>query len=797
MGWLKKNLMHSLVIFKYNFNELGYPMSAKGKKSATTKTKDVSKSEPAAPELLLELLAGKEGAALARPFLPNENEIEVILERNGSRKTYSLFEVCCILLKDDPNHLSTLQSSHDLMEIETLAGSQHLIRVAKDQHFPTGFYGSYLDLDNPYRSAFFTNLGIKSRRQLNFLGTILEEQGMVSRETLQEVIKDYNNIKKKRIGETIAQKHNLNQEKIEKIIRKMQKEGKTPHSARVGDILIASKLITQEQLEDAIAQQVTDKNKKIGALLVERKHINADQLLSALAIKFQLEFVNLDDIEPSHDALHAIPLTLVTQMEILPIADKGDHLLIATSKPAEHAELGDTLRFITNRRIKFVVAPSAQISDAIEKHYTKDEEKVEDIIGGMTEDVVAFEDAKDTSVVDESDSQIIKLVNKILIDAYKKEASDIHLEPGTGKDSLIIRYRVDGLCHVSNEVPPGYKKALLSRIKIMSHLDITERRRPQSGKIIIRYMDKKIEYRVETTPTVGDNEDAVLRVLAKSKPIPLNDIGFSPQDQAIFESIVSRPAGMILCVGPTGSGKTTTLHSALSYINTPDRKIWTAEDPVEITQKGLRQVQVNAKIGFTFQEAMRSFLRSDPDVIMIGEMRDNDTAKTAIEASLTGHVVFSTLHTNNAPETLVRLVEMGMDRVSFSEAISAVIAQRLVRILCKKCKKSFKPDKEYFEKLKVAYGAEWFEKHGMDTKKSAFKQRVGCKSCDQVGYRGRSAIFEMLETTDSIKKGIKERATSEELRLVALEQGMRTLRMDAVVKCFQGVTDLDEILRVC
>ena len=494
---------------------------------------------------------------------------------------------------------------------------------------------------------------------------------------------------------------------------------------------------------------------------------------------------------------NAIPLALVSQMQILPIMDKGDHLLIATSNPAEHEELGDTLRFITNSRIKFVVAPSAQIAAAIEKYYTRDEEKVEDIIGEMTEDVVAVDEASDTSVVSETDSQIIKLVNKILINAYKKDASDIHLEPGIGKDPLAVRYRVDGICHLSHEVPPGYKKALLSRVKIMSNLDITERRRPQSGKIVIRYMDKKIEYRVETMPTVGGNEDAVLRVLSKSKPIPLNGIGFSPRDQKIFEDVVSRPAGMILCVGPTGSGKTTTLHSALSHINTPDRKIWTAEDPVEITQKGLRQVQVNAKIGFTFQEALRSFLRSDPDVIMVGEMRDKETAKTAIEASLTGHVVFSTIHTNNAPETLVRLVEMGMDRISFSEALSMVIAQRLVRMLCEKCKKDFKPDKEQFEQLKMAYGPEWFEKHGMDKEKQAFKQREGCAECDQIGYRGRMAIFEMLECTDRIKKGIKERASVEELKQMALENGMRTLRMDAVEKVFQGITDLDEILRIC
>jgi hypothetical protein len=256
-------------------------------------------SNSAVPDLFLELLEGKEGATLSRPFVPEENEIEVILSRNGKKITYPLFEVCCILLKDDPKHLSGPQKTYDLMEIETLSGSRHLVRIIKGQSFKTGFYGSFLDLDNPYTSAFFTHIGVKSRRQLNFLGTILEEQGVVSRETLQEVIRDYNNIKKKRIGETIAQKHNLNQDEIEKVLRQMQRAGKIPSSARVGDILMASKLITQEQLEDAIAQQVKDKNKKIGALLVERKHINADQLLSALAIKFQLEFVTLDDMEPS------------------------------------------------------------------------------------------------------------------------------------------------------------------------------------------------------------------------------------------------------------------------------------------------------------------------------------------------------------------------------------------------------------------------------------------------------------------------------------------------------------------
>ena len=773
-------------------------MSIPEKDSGSKDAKGQS-TKDAEPDILIELLEGREEATLNRPFLPDENKIEVILSRNGKKKTYPLSEVCCILQKDDPNHRSTLHKDHDLMEIETLGGSQHLVRIAKDQSFAEGFYGSFLDLDNPYRSAFFTHPGVKSSRQLNFLGTILEEQGMVSRETLQEVIRDYNNIKKKRIGETIAQKHNLNQEEIEKILRKMQKAGKIPSSARVGDILIASKLITKEQLEDAIAQQVKDKKKKIGALLVERKHINADQLLSALAIKFQLEFVNLEDMEPTQKALNAIPSPLVSQMRILPLKDNGDHLLVATSKPAEHPELGDLLRFITNRRIKFVVAPTAQISEAIDKYYTRDEEKVQDLIGKMTEETVAVTESVDTADVDETDSQIIKLVNKILVDAYNKDASDIHLEPGIGKDPLTVRYRVDGICHVSHEVPFGYKKALLSRIKIMSNLNITERRKPQSGKVVIRYKDRKIEYRVETTPTVGGNEDAVLRILTKAEPMALEHIGFSPYALKKFKAVLVRPAGMILCVGPTGSGKTTTLHSALGFINKPDRKIWTAEDPVEITQKGLRQVQVNPQIGFTFQDALRSFLRSDPDVIMVGEMRDRETAKTAIEASLTGHLVFSTLHTNNAPETLVRLVEMGMDPISFSEALSMVIAQRLVRQLCSNCKTEYKLGTDEYNKLKEAYDPVWFKKHGMDKiyEKPLFRKKVGCKKCYQVGYRDRRAIFEMLESTDDIKRGIKDRASTEELKLMALQNGMRTLRMDAIEKIFLGLTDLSEVLRVC
>jgi type II secretory ATPase GspE/PulE/Tfp pilus assembly ATPase PilB-like protein len=330
-------------------------------------------------------------------------------------------------------------------------------------------------------------------------------------------------------------------------------------------------------------------------------------------------------------------------------------------------------------------------------------------------------------------------------------------------------------------------------------LDIAERRRPQSGKIMLRYEGRKIEYRLEVTPTVGNQEDAVLRILAASKPLPLDAMGFSSSNLAKFREILAKPYGIILCVGPTGSGKTTSLHSALGHINTPVRKIWTAEDPVEITQCGLRQVQVHPKIGFNFADALRSFLRSDPDVIMIGEMRDPETAQIAIEASLTGHLVFSTLHTNSAPETVVRLIEMGMDPYNFSDALLGILAQRLARKLCEHCKKPYHPDREEYDELVHGYGKEWFAAHSMTDylPELSFMKKEGCEKCGGTGYKGRIAFHELLIGTKTVKDAIKKNTGVEQLRSLAIEEGMRTLRMDGIMKVFRGITDYEQVNKVC
>jgi type II secretory ATPase GspE/PulE/Tfp pilus assembly ATPase PilB-like protein len=393
----------------------------------------------------------------------------------------------------------------------------------------------------------------------------------------------------------------------------------------------------------------------------------------------------------------------------------------------------------------------------------------------------------------------VQLANKIILDAYARGASDIHIEPYPGKKNTEIRFRIDGVCQLYQTVPYSYRAAIVSRLKIMSDLDIAERRRPQDGKIKFRkYGGKNIELRVATVPTAGGLEDVVMRILHSGEPLPLDKIGLSKWNYEKFLSLVTQPYGLIFLCGPTGSGKTTTLHSALGYINRPDIKIWTAEDPVEITQVGLRQVQVHHKIGFDFATAMRSFLRSDPDVIMVGEMRDKETTHIGIEASLTGHLVFSTLHTNSAPESITRLLDLGMDPFNFADAILGIMAQRLVRTLCKSCKKPYHPSQAEYDELVREYGPEEFERVNIPYSEDLTLYRAnGCQECNNTGYRGRMGLHELLVGTDPMKKLIQMKATMDDIRDQAIEDGMTTLKQDGVEKVLAGYTDLLQVRKVC
>ena len=428
-------------------------------------------------------------------------------------------------------------------------------------------------------------------------------------------------------------------------------------------------------------------------------------------------------------------------------------------------------------------AAAGSINDLINKLDSSDEPEIE----------------TESQKVSEQDSVIVQLVNKIIMDGVHGKVSDIHIEPYPGKEDIQVRMRIDGRCKVYQHIPYKYKYAIPSRIKIMCGLDISERRKPQDGKIDFKkFGPLDVELRVATVPTVGQLEDVVLRVLASGEAaLPFDKLGLTERNARVLETCIKRPYGLVLVVGPTGSGKTTTLHSAISVINTPETKIWTAEDPVEITQRGLRQVQVHPRIGFTFAAALRSFLRADPDVIMVGEMRDQETAAIGIESSLTGHLVFSTLHTNSAPETITRLLEMDLDPFSFSDAVLCILAQRLARRLCSDCKQRYAPSQKEIEDIIIEYGVEAFKKTGINPAEITLYRAIGCPKCGDSGYKGRLGLHELLEGTDPMKSLIKRKTEMEMIRRQAVADGMTTLKQDGILKCFQGLTDLKEVRKVC
>ena len=441
------------------------------------------------------------------------------------------------------------------------------------------------------------------------------------------------------------------------------------------------------------------------------------------------------------------------------------------------------------------------------------DELLADMGGGPLEeegDVSALESAA-------ADNELVKFVNKVIIDAYNQKASDIHVEPLPGKAKTGIRFRIDGSLQPYIEVPAQFRQALVTRLKIMCDLDISEKRRPQDGKIKFKkFGPLDIELRVATIPTAGGVEDVVMRILAAGEPLPLEKLGLTPHNRERLEKTVSKPYGLFYVCGPTGSGKTTTLHSILKFLNTPDAKIWTAEDPVEITQKGLRQVQINKKAGIDFATVMRAFLRADPDIIMVGESRDRETVSMGVEASLTGHLVFSTLHTNSAPESIVRLLDMGMDPFNFADALLGILAQRLAKRLCD-CKQAYVPDQDELKLFVTEYAEElrhtspwkadsagearklydsWVRLYGQDGRLRFYKA-AGCDKCNQTGYKGRVGLHELLVADDTLKRLIQERARVADLFAAAIETGMRTLRMDGMEKTMLGLTDLKQVRSVC
>jgi type II secretory ATPase GspE/PulE/Tfp pilus assembly ATPase PilB-like protein len=571
------------------------------------------------------------------------------------------------------------------------------------------------------------------------------------------------------------------------------------------DYLIRNNIITPQDL--ASAMSLARKLKKsVESVLMSDFNVSKEDIGKSLSEFYNTKFISYDPHMPiPTDLLQGLKPGFLKYNGFVPIAKEGDKIIVAMEDPNFLPARDVITKILPGNKFEYWVSTKDDIEKIIDLFFNvkkitplTDTTSIEALITKLESEEKAEEEEEEEGYISEEDSAIVQLVNKIIIDAYNRGASDIHIEPQPGKKPVLIRIRVDGVCQVYQTVPYIYKNALISRIKIMADLDISERRLPQDGKIQFKkFAPLDIELRVATLPTVGQNEDVVMRILHSGEPIPLEKLYMSERDYKEFLDIIHKPYGIVLVVGPTGSGKTTTLHSALRQINTPEKKIWTAEDPVEITQEGLRQVQVMPKIGLDFAAAMRAFLRADPDVIMIGEMRDLETASTAIEASLTGHLVFSTLHTNSAPETITRLLDMGLDPFNFADAILGILAQRLARTLCPDCKEKYHPEREEFEILRESYG-EGFEELGVEYSEDLFLYRAkGCAKCNNTGYRGRVALFELLVGTPEIKRLIQKRAPVEELRDQAIKDGMRTLMQDGIRKILMGLTDLRQVRSVC
>jgi type II secretory ATPase GspE/PulE/Tfp pilus assembly ATPase PilB-like protein len=668
-----------------------------------------------------------------------------------------------------------------------------------------GFTATPSDADSPFSEIFFYRHGVSAREKDIPIGSMLVHEGVVKPEQLENAIDVQRQEKQVPIGQILIEHRKVNANEVAQAALIQQRK-----HLRIGEVLVDAGLVKAEDIEAALAEQKQRRGKRLGEMLVDMKLISELTLANVLAKKFEIPFVDLDACALNPMAAIDVPRELIAKYRILPVDSDSKSLTVAISDPLA-LEAIDVFRFHAKRRIDEVLVTAGQLGRYVDAFLSSpaagareapgditaliERLKTVDSAGELIEDDIDTESSEPPS-----DSTIVTLVNQIIVDGYRRGASDIHVEPNGQERPIRIRFRVDGDCFTAYQVPPQHRSSVVARIKIMAKLDIAERRKPQDGKIRFRLSDGQIELRVATLPTANGNEDVVLRILANSKPLPLHQLRLSERNLSELERLIQQPNGLILCVGPTGSGKTTTLHSALGAINDDDTKIWTAEDPIEISQFGLRQVQVNPKIGFTFAQAMRAFLRADPDVIMIGEMRDPETANTAIEASLTGHLVLSTLHTNSAPETITRLLDMGLDPFSFADAMLGVLAQRLARTLCSKCKVSEACAREEYDQLVRAYGPEHFAQDfpGQDFGPGfRLSKPVGCEACGKSGYKGRLGIHELLVATDPLRNAIAEKSPVEKIRRLAVEGGMRTLLQDGIAKVMFGLTDMKQVLAVC
>ena len=566
------------------------------------------------------------------------------------------------------------------------------------------------------------------------------------------------------------------------------------------DTLVYRGILTQSDVAAAM-EEAHERGLDLEAVLLDQYCVPKDALGTALSDFYQCPYLPYDERTIiDADLLKQLNVDYLRKNAWIPIARRGSLVDVLTNDPHDLDKGWDVRRAFPGMTIRYAVGLRRDIDQFLLMATGK---AATSSIGAILDELVneinvEQRNEEGFSAIDENDSAIVRLANHVITEADRVGASDIHIEPYSERKETAVRFRVDGTCFTYMRIPATYRRAMVSRLKIMANLDIAERRKPQDGKIRYRLSkDREIELRVATLPTVGSDEDAVLRLLTAKEPMSLEAMEFAPEVMHSIKTLAEKPHGIILCVGPTGSGKTTTLHAILKHINTDERKIWTAEDPVEITQDGLRQVQVHQKIGLNFATAMRAFLRADPDVIMIGEMRDKETADIAIEASLTGHLVLSTLHTNSAVETVIRLLDLGCDPFNFADAMLGVLATRLCKRICTQCKESYHPSRQEYEELVEGYGISYWKRLNVEYNEQLTLSRGrGCEVCRRTGFKGRVPLHELLVGSEEIKSLIQSKARTVEMLNIAMRHGMTTLVQDGIRKVLLGVTTYRQVRAV-
>ena len=565
---------------------------------------------------------------------------------------------------------------------------------------------------------------------------------------------------------------------------------KKPYSnKRIGDILIEQGLITSKQLKEALEMQKNGNKKRLGEIFVETGAITKEELYEVLQFVYETEYVDLSNYVIDPEVISLIPEKIALQFKLIPISQNDNELTIAMANPLDVYAIDFVRDHTKIKKIKSLLAPEEDILNTINSYYELGE--YDDIIEKLGTEIVfkeeeEEEDSKRLEAISK-EAPIIQLVNMLIVQGVKDRASDIHIEPN--EKGLLVRFRIDGMLHDVRALPNTIKSAIVSRIKILAKMDIAERRLPQDGRFQVKFGTREVDLRVSTIPTVL-GEKVVLRLLDKSKGlIKLEKLGFIPEQLDEFKSVISKSYGIILITGPTGSGKTTTLYAALNQVNSKDKNIITVEDPVEYKLNRINQIQIKPKINLTFANTLRSILRQDPDIIMVGEIRDAETAQIAVQAALTGHLVFSTLHTNDAASALTRLIDMDVETFLISSSVIAVIAQRLVRVICEKCKEEYTPGKDVLSGLNI-------KTNSKDDGKVKLYRGTGCSFCKNTGYYGRTSIYELIVLDEEIRSLIISKASSNIIKDAAIKKGMKTLKDSGLKKALQGITTIEEVLRV-